>query len=54
MWKEVGGGGKWARDLLFVRTVGTCGMHGRFTDVTYYSTLYIRPLYNYATQLDTG
>ena len=25
-----GGGVKWARDLVFVRTVGTCGMHGGF------------------------
>jgi len=24
------GGGKWARDLVSVRTVGTCGMHGGF------------------------
>jgi len=25
-----GGGVKWARDLVSVRTVGTCGMHGGF------------------------
>jgi len=24
------GGVKWARDLVFVRTVGACGMHGGF------------------------
>jgi len=25
-----GGGVKWARDLVSVRTVGMCGMHGGF------------------------
>ena len=30
MGKGVGVGVKWARDLVFVRTVGTCGLHGGF------------------------
>ena len=31
LYGERGGGGvKWARDLVFVRTVGTCGMYGGF------------------------
>jgi len=28
--RRCGGGVNWARDLVFVRTVGTCGMHRRF------------------------
>jgi len=30
LYGERGGGVNWARDLVFVRTVGTCGMDGGF------------------------
>jgi len=30
IWGRGGGGVKWARDLVSVRTVGVCGMHGGF------------------------
>jgi len=30
LYGEGGGGVKWARDLVFIRAVGTCGMYGGF------------------------